>query len=116
METASLYGSCEWNEAQSRAETYLRALRGGFGPLEREQLTAAMNLARVHANERAQHPVTRVMQSLFDLLRAKNGITAIAMTPPIHRVSMLPERMKFPLENGWRRLVAGQFLPIAGVQ
>ena len=34
-QTITGYGPDEWHEAQQRAETYLRALHGRFGPAER---------------------------------------------------------------------------------
>jgi hypothetical protein len=107
------YGPDEWREAQQRAETYLHALHGQFGPAERELLVRAMQTAREQEENVATHPVTLVMQTLFAILPKETPAT-IAMTPPIQRAAMLPEKVEFPFHEGLRRLFHTQLLPFAG--
>jgi hypothetical protein len=114
MGNSSLYGPREWDEARRRAETYLRALRGRIGTAERECITDAMEVARC-GHDDGTHPVTRVMESLFDLLSAADG-ESVATVPPMQRASMLPEQTVFPLHDTWRRLRRAAFLPIGGIQ
>ncbi len=111
-QTISPYGPREWSEARRRAETYLRALQGGFGQGERALLAQA--LAKAHGQnreDRATHPVTLVMESLFGLLPPEDVSAPVAMTPPMQRVTMLPEKTEFPFHDGMRRLF--QVLPFA---
>lgn len=104
----------EWNEAQRRAETYLRARQGALGSAERHLLEQATKSARAQQREApAAHPVTLVMESLFALLPPAE---AVAMTPPIRRVSMLPEETEFPLHDGLRTLFRTGFSPFAGAR
>jgi hypothetical protein len=92
----------KWTEAQRRAETYLRALHGTFGAAERQLLQRVIATARhQHRQQVRTHPVTLVMQTLFDLLPAP--VQPVPMTPPIRRVSMLPEPLGFPLHAWLRR-------------
>ncbi len=94
--------SQKWNEARRRAEAYLRAVRGGFGPGERHLVASAIASARgqLQLNHNA-HPVTLVMEALFGFLPAAAGEIP-AMAPPIQRATMLPEPMEFPVHD-WLR-------------
>ncbi len=113
----SPHGPREWDEARRRAETYLRALRGRFGVTEREQIARAIALARAQrGDERVAHPVTLVMETLIDLLPQENTAGPVAITPPLQRVSMLPEKTEFPFHEGLRRFLRTQFLPFAGAR
>ena len=101
--------SHQWHEAQRRAESYLRALRGVLGTAERELLVSALTTARAHHQWNAKaHPVALVMETLFDLLPIAEP--AVTMAPPIQRATMLPEPIQFPVRDwlrGWfRRRVA----------
>ena len=111
----TVYGPREWSEAQSRAETYLRALHGGFGSSERHLLAQALVTAR-EQSDAAAHPVTMVMDSLFALLPPENAASPVAMAPPIQRVTMLPEKTEFPFHDGLRRLFRTQVSPFAGAR
>lgn len=93
----------KWNEAQRRAETYLRALRGVFGPGERELVASALASARGQSQlNQDAHPVTLVMEALFGFLPAV-AAEIPAMTPPLQRATMLPEPMEFPVHDWLRR-------------
>jgi glutathione S-transferase len=105
------------SEAQRRAETYLRALRGKFGPAERQLVTRALAAARDQERLNAEaHPVTRVMESLFELLSEETTAAPVAMTPPIKRVTMLPETTEFPLHDWLRGILGGRIFAFAGVR
>jgi hypothetical protein len=117
MEAISGYGSREWNEGLRRGETYLRAWRGEWGAAERKQLAQAIAKARVRSTAGdSGHPVTLVMESLFDVLPVENARAAIPATPPIQRVRMLPEKTEYPLHDALRRLFRIGFLAFAGVR
>lgn len=93
--------SQRWHEAQRRAETYLRLCRETFGAAERRLLASALASARAQARLHDDtHPVTLVMEALFGFLPA----TAIAMTPPLQRSTMLPEPTEFPVHDWFRRV------------
>lgn len=100
-----------WDEAQQRAETYLYALYGEFDSGQRELLARATQSARARSENAATHPVTLVMQALFALLETT---PTFAMTPPIQRVSMVPEKIAFPFHEGLGRLFRTHLLPFAG--
>ena len=75
----------QWSEAHRRAEAYLRALRGMFGPEERQLVASAMTSARGQLRlNPEEHPVTLVMEALFGFLPEAG---ASAMTPPIARAT-----------------------------
>lgn len=94
----------KWGEAHGRAETYLRLVRGGFGPGERSLLASALASAREQLRLDARvHPVTLVMEALFGCLPSAS---AAEMTPPIERSRMLPEPLEFPIHNWLRRVLA----------
>jgi hypothetical protein len=113
-QTISSHGLAEWNEAERRAETYLRALHGRIGPGERTLLVDALAKARRHhGRESSAHPVTLVMESLFDLLPPETT-APVAMTPPIRRVAMIPEKTEFPFHDAMRRLFNLKLFPSAG--
>ena len=115
MEGVSEYGPREWNEGMRRGETYLRSWRGSSGTAENEQLAKAVAIARAQAAAGdPRHPVTLVMESLFAFLPLENESAAIAITPPIQRVKMLPEKTEFPLHDGLRRLFRPRLLRFAG--
>jgi hypothetical protein len=115
-QTISSHGLREWNEAQRRAEAYLRALKGRIGPADRTLLVDALAKARRHSGtERSAHPVTLVMESLFDLLSPETA-APVAMTPPIKRVAMIPEKTEFPFHDAMRRLFNLNLFPSAGVR
>ena len=115
MEAILGYGPREWSEGMRRGETYLRAWRGRCEAAERKQLAQAIAIARAQsASGDPRHPVTLVMESLFDLLPVENERAALATTPPIQRVRMLPEKTEFPLHDGLRRLLRPRFLAFAG--
>ena len=109
------YGPREWSEGERRAETYLRVLHGEVGTAERELIDRATQAARKQARSSAAHPVTLVMEALFSLLPFEETGSPIAMTPPIRRVSMLPEKTEFPLHDGLRRFFRSGLLRLAGV-
>jgi len=114
-QTISSHGVREWNEARRRAETYLRALHGRIRPVDRTLLVDALAKAhRRRGTENSAHPVTLVMESLFDLLPPETAVP-IAMTPPMQRVAMIPEKTEFPFHNAMRRLFNLKFFPSAGV-
>jgi hypothetical protein len=105
------HGVREWNEARRRAETYLRALHGGIGPTERTLLLDVLAKARRnYGTESSTPPVTLVMESLFDLLPPETA-APVAMTPPMQRVAMIPEKTEFPLHAAMRRLFNLKFFP-----
>lgn len=113
----SPYGPREWSEGRRRAETYLRALQGEFGAAELELVSRSIRAARERDRESgAAHPVTLVMESLFDLLSREESAAPAAMTPPMQRVSMLPEKTEFPFHDGLRRLFRTRLLPFAGAR
>lgn len=113
-QTISSQGPEEWNEAQRRAKTYLRALYRGFGSTERQLLSRALTAAQEeHRYDGVSHPVRLVMQSLFALLPSEEPV---AMTPSIQRTTMLPEKTVFPFHDGLRRLFRAKFLPFAGIR
>ncbi len=100
-----VYTPQDWKEARGRAATYLRAL-GAVGQAEQDLLNQALRAAHeAPATGSAKHPVTRVMEALFDLLPHDAGVAPIAMTPPIQRVKMLPEPIEFPIHDGLRQVV-----------
>ena len=115
-QTISSHGVREWSEARCRAETYLRVLHGRVGPADRTLLVETLAKARRrHETESLAHPVTLVMESLFDLL--PTGTAApIAMTPPMQRVAMIPEKTEFPFHDAMRRLFNLKLFPSAGIQ
>ncbi len=109
--TISPYGPSEWDEAQRRAETYLRALHGEIGSAERGLLANALAKARVRSRrENLAHPVPLVMESLFDLLPPQK-VPPSAMTPPLRRVKMIPERMEFPFHDAMRTIFQSEVFP-----
>ena len=95
----------QWQEAQQRAETYLRALRGNVGAAERHLLAAALTSARgqLWLNPEA-HPVTLVMEALFGFLPDAPNVEP-PMTPPLQRATMLPEPIEFPLHHWFSGLL-----------
>ncbi|MGI8890716.1 MAG: hypothetical protein ACR2G0_08035 [Chthoniobacterales bacterium] len=100
---SSIYGLQEWNEAQRRAEIYLRTWRGQVGPAERKLLCLASDKACEQSFAApSKHPVTLVMESLFDLLPEEDA--PVAMTPPIQRTRMLPEATEFPVHDVVRQI------------
>ncbi len=115
MEAISGYGQQEWNEGKRRAETYLRAWHGRSDAAEAKQLAQAVAIARARSdNGDRRHPVTLVMESVFDLLPNKNLCAPVATAPPIQRVRMLPEKTEFPLHDALRRFFRNGFLAFAG--
>lgn len=91
--------SGQWQEAQRRAETYLRTLRGSFGPAERQLLAAALTSARGQLRLNPEtHPVTLVMEALFGFLSSLPNDRP-PMAPPLRRATMLPEPIEFPLHD-----------------
>ena len=115
-QTISSHGLREWNEAQQRAETYLRALHGRIGPAERTLLADALAKARGRrGTKRLAHPVTLVMESLFDLLPPETA-APVAMTPPMQKVAMIAEKTEFPLHDAMWRLFNLKLFPSAGVR
>jgi hypothetical protein len=115
MEGISGYGPREWNEAQRRAETYLRVLHGRIGPAEGNLLANALAKARGRSRtEDSAHPVTLMMESLFDILPPETA-APVAMTPPMQRVAMIPEKTEFPLHDAMRRLFRSEAFPFGGV-
>jgi hypothetical protein len=107
----------QWNEAHRRAETYLRALRGGYGSAERELFARALATARAqHRIDGTKHPVTLMMDSLFAILPPHDAIAPVAMTPPIRRTAMLPERTEFPLHDWLHRLAPKRIFDLAGAR
>jgi hypothetical protein len=113
----TVHGPREWSEAQRRAETYLRVLSGRLGSAEQQLLAQALITAREHHRaDPAAHPVTLVMESLFALLPAEGAASPVAMTPPIQRVTMLPEKTEFPFHDGLRQLFRTQLLLFAGAR
>jgi len=117
MEAISGYGPREWSEGMRRGETYLRAWRGRCDAGERKQLAQAIAIARAQsASGDSRHPVTLVMESLFDLLPMENERATVPSTPPIQRVRMLPEKTEFPLHDNLRRLLRPRFLAFTGAR
>src|SRR5215471_15524879 len=115
--TVSFQRAADWTEARRRAETYLRALHGRFGTLEREQVTRAITAACARQSQESEsHPVTLVMKSLFDLVPVLRASAPLRMTPPIRRGRMLPEKTEFPFHAGLRQLFRTQLLPFAGIR
>lgn len=113
-QTISTFGAREWSEAGRRAETYLRSLQGGTNAAEPTLLAQALATARTRsATDETTHPVTLVMESLFDLLPPAKA-PAPTMTPPIDRVRMLPEKTEFPLHDGLRRIFRSEIFLFAG--
>jgi hypothetical protein len=125
-QNAATYVSHQWSEAQRRAETYLRALRSEFGSAERQLLARALAGAREqHRQGVVSHPVTLVMESLFEMLPPQKMAPPLAMAPPISRATMLPEPIEFPLHDwlrhgGWKaaapRLFRGRVFAFAGAR
>jgi hypothetical protein len=103
----------QWNEAHRRAETYLRALRGRYGPDERELFARALAIARAQDVAGAKHPVALMMESLFAILPSQGPTAPLAMTPPVHRTTMLPERTEFPVHDWLRRLAPKRIFNLA---
>ena len=100
----------KWSEARRRAEVYLRALGGSFGSTERLLVARALTIAREQHRQNADtHPVTLVMETLFDLLPAPAAAPAAPMTPPIHRATMLPGSTEFPVHDWLRRPFRGRW-------
>lgn len=90
-----------WREAERRAKTYLRALRGAVGADERDLLATALSSARAQARlQDGAHPVTLVMEALFSFLPVDQPAV---MAPPIERSGMLPEPTEFPVHDWLRR-------------
>ena len=117
MEGISDYGPQEWSEGTRRGETYLRAWRGEYGAAEHEHLAQAIAMARAEsADGDPRHPVTLVMESLFDLFPMENERAEIATSPPIQRVRMLPEKTEFPFHEGLRRLFRSGLLAFPAVR
>jgi hypothetical protein len=113
----TVHGRREWSDAQRRAEAYLRALSGTLGSAEEQLLAEALTTARKHHRAHpAAHPVTLVMESLFALLPVEAAAAAIAMVPPVQRVTMLPEKTEFPFHDCLRQLFRTQLLPFAGTR
>ena len=127
----TVHGRQEWNEAERRSETYLRDLFGRFGETERELVARALSAAREEHQRGAsfqlarprlaqapnlRHPITLVMESLFDFLPAKDATAPAAMAPPIQRTSMLPQKTEFPFHDCLRQLFRTQLLPFAGTR
>ena len=103
----------KWHEARRRAECYLRALRGAIGAAEGQLVIRALTMARAqHGRDPATHPVTMVMETLFDLLPV--GQTSVPMAPPIQRATMLPEPMEFPVRDWLRRCFRRPRVVVAG--
>ena len=116
-ETISRHLPQHWSEAHRRAETYLRALGGEFGPVERKLAARALAAARAeHRPEFMAHPVTLVMRALFSILAQEKPAQPVAMTPPIQRTTMLPEPTEFPLHDWLRGLFRGRFFKLAGAR
>ncbi len=106
-----------WSEAHRRAETYLRALGGEFGPVERKLAARALATARAeHRPEFMAHPVTLVMSALFAILAQEKTAPPVAMTPPIQRTTMLPEPTEFPLHDWVRGLSRRRFFKLLGAR
>jgi hypothetical protein len=103
----------QWIEAEHRAETYLRALRGRYGPAERELFARALATARAQHVDGAKHPVALVMESLFAILPPHDAMAPAAMTPPIQRTTMLPERTEFPVHDWLHRLAPKRIFNLA---
>ena len=113
----SVYNPGEWSEAVERAESYLRALFGSLGGNEKSLLQDALDMALAEQpGALATHPVTLVMESLFYLLAEEDAAPLAPMTPPMRRVSMLPEPTEFPLHDGVRRLFRTRHLLFAGAR
>ena len=114
-QTISAHEVREWNEARQRAKTYLSALHGGIGPADLKLLVNALVEARRRREtESSTHPVTLVMESLFDLLPRETAAPA-AMMPPMQRVAMIPEKTEFPFHEAMRRLFNLTLFPSAGI-
>lgn len=116
-ETISRHLPQQWSEAHRRAETYLRAFGGEFGPFERKLAARALATARAeHRTEFMAHPVTLVMQALFAILSHEKIIQPVAMTPPIQRTTMLPEPTEFPLHDWAHGLFRRRFFKLLGAR
>ncbi|MBA3963773.1 MAG: hypothetical protein H0X40_17990 [Chthoniobacterales bacterium] len=90
-----------WQAAQSRAEAYLGALRGGFGTEERQLTASALTSARAQRRLNPEaNPIALVMEALCGLLPASE---TPMMTPPMQRSVMLPEPIEFPVHDWMRR-------------
>jgi hypothetical protein len=88
-----------WQEAERRAETYLRTLRGRLDRPERGLVANALSSARGQSQLASEaHPVRLVMEALFDSLQAVPNEKP-PMTPPLRRATMLPEPIEFPLHD-----------------
>jgi hypothetical protein len=93
-----------WSEAQRRAAIYLRTLRGRFGAAERRLVAEALRSARGQGQlNQETHPVTLVMEALFDSLSAVPNEPP-PTTPPLRRTTMLPEPIEFPVHDWFRGL------------
>lgn len=104
----------QWHEAHRRAETYLCALRGGYGSAERELFDRALTIARArHRSGRTKHPVALMMESLFAILPPHDDMAPAVMTPPIRRTTMLPERTEFPVHDWLHRLAPKRIFNLA---
>ena len=86
-------------------------MHGTLGHAERQLAREAETAARARQFE-GVHPVTLIMEALFRML--PEGEAPVAMTPPMQRVSMLPERTEFPLHDGWSRFFRTCLIPFAG--
>ncbi len=116
-DTISRHLPQHWSEAHHRAETYLRALGGEFGPVERKLAARALAAARAERRpEFMAHPVTLVMRALFSILAHEKTAPPVAMTPPIQRTTMLPEPTEFPLHDWVRGVARGRFFKLAGAR
>lgn len=88
-----------WSEAERRAESYLRTLRGSFGSAERLLVANARSSARGQSQlNPGAHPVTLVMEALFGFLPFVPNESP-PMTPPLRRATMLPEPIEFPVHD-----------------
>ena len=98
--------SRDWNEAQLRAETYVRAARGGFGEAERKLLADAIAAARARRGE--TQPMRLVMSEIFarmDVVESgRDRCLQRPANPPIERASMLPKPIEFPLLAALKKL------------
>ncbi|MDQ3116218.1 MAG: hypothetical protein M3Q86_06355 [Verrucomicrobiota bacterium] len=116
-DTISRHLPQHWSEAHRRAETYLRALGGEFGPIERKLAARALAAARAERRpEFMAHPVTLVMRALFSILAHEKTAQPVAMTPPIQRTTMLPEPTEFPLHDWLGGLFRGRSFKPAGAR
>ncbi|HEY1583372.1 MAG TPA: hypothetical protein VGF73_09780 [Chthoniobacterales bacterium] len=57
-----------------------------------------------------------MMEALFALLSTSEGAAPVAITPPLRRTRMLPEKTEFPLHEGLSRFVRSGVVPFAGTR